>query len=50
VIMKMHVESAENDVVLRNLATFCDVKPILGQPCINLLFKCVHALIKIAQK
>jgi hypothetical protein len=50
VIIKMHVESAENDVVLKNLATFCDVKPILGQPCINLLFKCVHALIKIAQK
>jgi hypothetical protein len=30
----MHVESAENDVVLKNLATFCDLKPILGQPFI----------------
>jgi hypothetical protein len=48
--MKMHVESAKNDVVLKNLAIFCDVKPISAQPCINPLFKCVHELIKIAQK
>jgi len=50
VIMKMHVESAKNDIILKILVTFCDVKPILGQPCINPLFKCVHAIIKIAQK
>jgi hypothetical protein len=33
-IVKMHLESSKNKVVLKNLNTLCDIKFILELPCI----------------
>ncbi len=44
----MHVESQQSDVAGKNLKSLCGVEVILRLPCILLLFKCVHALIKVA--
>jgi hypothetical protein len=48
-IVKMHVIVAKNEVALKNLNSLCDVKLILGLPCILLLLECLHMLIKFAQ-
>jgi len=48
-IVKMHVESQQSDVVRKNLKSLCDVEIILRLPCILLFFKCVHVLIKVAK-
>jgi hypothetical protein len=48
-IVKMHVNNQWSDVVRKNLKSLCDVEVILGLPCILLLLKCVHVLIKVAQ-
>jgi len=45
----MYAENSKSDATLKNLNFLCDVEFILGLPCILLMFKCVHALIKIAQ-
>jgi len=47
-IVKMHVESQQSDVVKNNLKSLCDVEVIIRLPCILPLFKCVHVLIKVA--
>jgi hypothetical protein len=45
----MHIKSSKNEVILKNLNVLCNIKFILGLPCILPMFECVHALIKIAQ-
>jgi hypothetical protein len=44
-IVKMHVEYANNEVVLKNLNSLCHVEFILK---LLLLVECVHVLIKFA--
>ncbi len=48
-IVKMHIESPNNDTANKNLNARCDVELILGLPCLLPLFECVHKLIKIVQ-
>jgi hypothetical protein len=48
-IMKMRIKSSKNEVILKNLNVLCNIKFILGLPCILPMFGCVCALIKIAQ-
>ncbi len=45
----MHAKRQWNDVVGKNLKSFCDVEVILRLPCILPLLECVHVLIKVAQ-
>jgi hypothetical protein len=47
-IVKMHLESSNNKVVLKNLDVLCDIKFILGLLCILPMLESIHALIKIA--
>jgi hypothetical protein len=48
-ILKMHVESANSNVVGKNLNVFCDVELILGLSCILSLLETIHTFIKITQ-
>jgi hypothetical protein len=48
-IVKMDIKSSKNEIILKNLNAFCNIKFILGLPCILPMFECVRAFIKIAQ-
>jgi hypothetical protein len=47
--MKMHIESANSDVTIKNMVSLCNVEFILKFPCIIPLLDFVHTLIKLAQ-
>lgn len=47
--MKMHIESANSDAIIKNMVSLCNVEFILRFPCIIPLHDYVHTLIKLAQ-
>jgi hypothetical protein len=40
-IVKMHIKSSKNEVILKNLNVLCNIKFILGLPCIPPMLECV---------